>query len=85
MVAVTPSCTKPVQVARAPVAQRPEPGRQDATPSAETGETPSGLPPDEPEETPLGVPAESDEDADDGSGAESMPGIPTEGDPPAVG
>jgi hypothetical protein len=82
---VTPSSSNPVEVARAPIAQRPAPGRQDVTPAAETGETPSGLPPEEPEETPLGVPAESDQDADEGSGAESMPGIPTEGDPPAVG
>jgi hypothetical protein len=53
--------------------------------AAESGEAPSGLPPEEPEETPLGVPAEADQEPDDGSGPDAMPGIPTEGDPPTAG
>ena len=56
-----------------------------ATPSAESEEPPSGLPPDEPEETPLGVPVEADDGPEEEPGPDAMPGIPTEGDPPAVG
>jgi len=48
-------------------------------------EAPSGLPPDQPEEEPLGVPEPAPDDGDapePGPGA--MPGIPTEGEPPAA-
>jgi hypothetical protein len=52
------------------------------TPSAET---PSGLPPDEPEEEPLGVPDPAPEGEDEPRrGADAMPGIPAEGEPPAA-
>lgn len=37
------------------------------------------------EAPPLGVPAEKDIDDDDAGGAEQMPGIPTEGEPPSAG
>jgi hypothetical protein len=48
-------------------------------------EAPSGLPPDQDdEEEPLGVP-EADPEGDDANGADSMPGIPTEGEPPTSG
>jgi hypothetical protein len=48
-------------------------------------EAPSGLPPDQPEEEPLGVPAEAPEDDDAPErGPDAMPGIPTEGEPPAA-
>ncbi len=51
-------------------------------------EAPSGLPPDEPEEEPLGVPEadpEDERDLEDERGPETMPGIPTEGEPPNAG
>jgi hypothetical protein len=54
--------------------QRPDPG-----------DAPSGLPPDEPEEEPMGVPEarpDGEDEHDRGPGA--MPGIPTEGEPPAA-
>ena len=42
------------------------------------------MPDDAEESQPLGVPADADSGADDkGAGAEQMPGIPTEGEPPA--
>ena len=48
-------------------------------------EAPSGLPPDQDKEPePLGVP-EADPEGEDTGGAESMPGIPTEGEPPTSG
>jgi hypothetical protein len=48
-------------------------------------EAPSGLPPDQPEEEPLGVPEATPEDEDAPKrGPEAMPGIPTEGEPPAA-
>ena len=48
-------------------------------------EAPSGLPPDQPEEEPLGVPEATPEDEDEPKrGADAMPGIPTEGEPPAA-
>ena len=48
-------------------------------------EAPSGLPPDEPEEEPLGVPEVTPEDEDEPKrGPGAMPGIPTEGEPPAA-
>jgi hypothetical protein len=54
------------------------------TPS--TGESPSGLPPDEPEDEPMGPPDPAPEGEDEPErGADAMPGIPTEGDPPAAG
>ena len=48
-------------------------------------DAPSGLPPEQDKEaTPLGVP-EADPEHEDANGAESMPGIPTEGEPPTAG
>ena len=48
-------------------------------------DAPSGLPPDEPEEEPLGVPEARPEGEDEPErGADAMPGIPTEGEPPAA-
>jgi hypothetical protein len=45
---------------------------------------PTGLPEDQPEEQPLGVP-EADPDGEHAEpGPDSMPGIPTEGEPPAA-
>ena len=47
-------------------------------------DVPSGLPPDEPEEGPLGVleaRAVGEDESD--RGADAMPGIPSEGEPPA--
>jgi hypothetical protein len=50
-----------------------------------TEEAPSGLPPDEREEEPLGVPGEPQgDDEEPEHGPEAMPGIPTEGEPPAA-
>ena len=49
-------------------------------------EAPSGLPPDQPEEEPLGVPDAAPEgDEEPQRGEDAMPGIPTEGEPPAAG
>lgn len=46
---------------------------------------PTGLPADQPEAAPLGVP-EADPDGDQAEpGEASMPGIPTEGEPPTSG
>ena len=46
---------------------------------------PSGLPPDEPEEAPLGVTEARPEGEDEPErGGDAMPGIPTEGEPPAA-
>jgi hypothetical protein len=51
-----------------------------------TAEAPSGLPPDQPEEEPLGVPDAAPEGEDEPErGDDAMPGIPTEGEPPAAG
>jgi hypothetical protein len=48
-------------------------------------EAPSGLPPDQPEAEPLGVPEAAPEGEDEPQrGPDAMPGIPTEGDPPAA-
>jgi hypothetical protein len=48
-------------------------------------EAPSGLPPDQPEEEPRGVPDAAPEGDDEPErGADAMPGIPTEGEPPAA-
>ena len=45
---------------------------------------PTGLRDDMPEETPLGpTEADPDHDAAEERGPDAMPGIPTEGDPPA--
>jgi len=49
----------------------------------ETDEAPSGLPDEEVEEAPLGVTEDDEEEPD--RGAEAMPGIPTEGEPPTAG
>jgi hypothetical protein len=57
----------------------------DEFPTESTSEAPSGLPPDQPEEQPLGVPAAGPEGEDDPErGEDAMPGIPTEGEPPAA-
>jgi hypothetical protein len=56
----------------------------DETDPARADDVPSGLPPDQPEEQPLGVP-EADPEADQTEpGADAMPGIPDEGEPPAA-
>ena len=48
-------------------------------------DAPSGLPPDESEEAPLGVPEARPEGEDvPERGPDAMPGIPTEGEPPAA-
>jgi hypothetical protein len=49
-------------------------------------EMPTGLPPDQPEEQPLGVPEArpGGEDDDPPRGPGAMPGIPSEGEPPAA-
>jgi len=48
-------------------------------------DAPSGLPPEQPEEAPLGVPEARPEGEDEPRrGADAMPGIPTEGEPPAA-
>jgi hypothetical protein len=54
-------------------------------PPERTGDddAPSGLPGEEEQDTPLGVPAEADPD-EDAHGPDAMPGIPTDGDPPAA-
>ena len=50
-----------------------------------TPRLPSGLPPDQPEEVPIGVPDASPEGEDEPErGPGAMPGIPTDGDPPAA-
>lgn len=48
-------------------------------------EAPSGIRDDADEAPPLGVPAEENGDDGDAGGAEQMPGIPTEGEPPSAG
>lgn len=49
-------------------------------------EAPSGLPPEQDTEAePLGVPEADPDHEDTEHGAESMPGIPTEGEPPSAG
>ena len=51
-----------------------------------SAEAPSGLPPDQSEEEqPLGVPDEAAAPQEPDRGAEAMPGIPDEGEPPAAG
>jgi hypothetical protein len=47
-------------------------------------EAPSGMPPGEPEEEPLGVPETAPDDDDPERGPAAMPGIPSEGEPPAA-
>jgi hypothetical protein len=48
-------------------------------------EVPSGLPPDQPEDDPLGPPDSAPEGDDEPPrGPDAMPGIPTEGEPPAA-
>ena len=47
-------------------------------------EAPSGIPPGEPEEEPLGVPETAPDDDDPERGPAAMPGIPSEGEPPAA-
>ena len=48
-------------------------------------EAPSGLPSDQPEAEPLGVPDAAPEGDDEPQrGEDAMPGIPTEGEPPAA-
>jgi hypothetical protein len=55
-------------------------------PTSPAGEAPSGLPPDQQqEEEPLGVPEARPEGEDEPArGPDAMPGIPTEGEPPAA-
>ena len=54
-------------------------------PTIASEEAPSGLPPDQPEEEPLGVPdAKPEGDDEPRRGVDAMPGIPTEGEPPAA-
>jgi hypothetical protein len=54
--------------------------------SPHPGEAPSGLPPDQPEEEPLGVPHASPEgEGEPDRGEDAMPGVPSEGEPPAAG
>jgi hypothetical protein len=49
-------------------------------------EAPSGLPPDQPEAEPLGAPEASPEgEGEPDRGEDAMPGIPSEGEPPAAG
>jgi len=48
-------------------------------------EAPSGMPPGEPEEEPLGVPETERDDDEPEHGPAAMPGIPSEGEPPAAG
>ena len=48
-------------------------------------EAPSGMRDETEEEPPLGVPADADADDGDPEGAEQMPGIPTEREPPSAG
>ena len=47
-------------------------------------EAPSGMPPGEPEEEPLGVPGTAPDDDEPDHGPGVMPGIPSEGEPPAA-
>ncbi|MDX6724814.1 MAG: hypothetical protein QOD73_3218 [Solirubrobacteraceae bacterium] len=48
-------------------------------------DAPSGLPPDQAEEEPLGVPEAKPEGEDEPArGPDAMPGIPTDGEPPAA-
>jgi len=56
-------------------------------PADETQPAPSGMPdPDAPESEPLGVPeAEPEGEGETQRGADAMPGIPTEGEPPSGG
>jgi hypothetical protein len=54
---------------------------QDETPDPEV---PTGLPDGEPEAPPLGVPEADPENEDLDPGPDAMPGIPTEGEPPAA-
>ena len=54
-------------------------------PRSTPDDAPSGLPPGEPEEAPLGVPeARPDGEDETDRGPDAMPGIPTEGEPPAA-
>jgi hypothetical protein len=54
-------------------------------PTQPASEAPSGLPPDQPEEEPLGVPEAAPEGEDEPArGGGAMPGIPSEGEPPAA-
>jgi hypothetical protein len=48
-------------------------------------DVPTGLPEDQPEEQPLGVPEADPDGEKTDPGAESMPGIPNEGEPPSSG
>ena len=47
-------------------------------------EAPSGMPPGEHEEEPLGVPETERDDDEPEHGPAAMPGIPSEGEPPAA-
>jgi hypothetical protein len=53
-------------------------------PTTAMDEAPSGLPPDETEEEPLGVPGPAPDEDEPEHGPDAMPGIPSEGEPPAA-
>lgn len=54
-------------------------------PTTPSDEVPSGMPPDQDEADPLGVPEAVPEGEDEPArGEDAMPGIPTEGEPPAA-
>ena len=55
------------------------------SPETDATDVPTGMPPDMPEAEPLGVPEAAPEGEDEPKrGADAMPGIPTEGEPPAA-
>lgn len=60
-----------------PLADEPQPG-------AVPNDQPTGLPPDQRPDQPLGV-DEADPEGDDAEGADTMPGIPTDGEPDNAG
>jgi len=53
-------------------------------PDESPDDVPTGMPEEEPEAPPLGVPAADPDNTETEPGPEAMPGIPTEGDPPAA-
>jgi hypothetical protein len=53
--------------------------------TSEADDIPTGLPPDQPEEPPLGVDeARPEGEGEPERGGDAMPGIPTDGEPPAA-
>jgi hypothetical protein len=68
-----------------PVGGAPGPSAETDRAAGPEAEAPSGLPDDADEATPLGTPDEAPEgDAEVRRGEEHMPGIPTDGEPPAA-